>query len=337
MYKQYILQVDVWQKTKTQTNKKLAMCQYWYNLLGHLWESTPPAIAIKDGSAQCITFYMCMWPTRPHVQFEKLKFFAQLDRNVAQVSVMKYFSFWTRPGLYILWSLCLCVYTVLQDTPAQYVSPSVLSALCTAAGGGCVQAESPTETTTTHIKGVPLQEYDYQPLSYEPTSPPSVTASLTGMGRKRRKKRWFSKYKLTTNWSLTHLFFPILLNISLFLFNSIYLKLYTIDAQASPLRHSHQNHSSQSLINPSDPPHHITASWFQSHCSHSSQWVLYLQQLLNLKILNQCDRLVPACYLLPSPIIFRGKLYNQKYILCRSICFIVKNNILKSESLCGAK
>lgn len=177
------------------------MCQYWYNLLGHLWESTPPAIAIKDGSAQCITFYMCMWPTRPHVQFEKLKFFAQLGRNVAQVSVMTYFSIWTRPGLYILWSLCLCVYTVLQDTPAQYVSPSVLSALCTAAGGGCVQAESPTETTTTHIKGVPLEEYDYQPLSYESTSPPSVTASLTGMGRKRRKKDDF----LNTSWPQTDL------------------------------------------------------------------------------------------------------------------------------------
>lgn len=115
-------------------------------------------------------------------------------------------------------------------------------------------------------------------------------------GEEEEKKGWFSKYKLTTNWSLTpHVFFSILLNISLFLFISIYLNPYTVDAPASPLRDSHHNHSSQSLINPSDPPHHITASWFQSHCSHSAQWVLYLQQLLNLKILNQCDRLVPAC------------------------------------------
>lgn len=85
-------------------------------------------------------------------------------------------------------AVCVCL---LQDTPPQYVSPSALlkqAARCTAAWGGCVQAESPTETTTTHIKGVPLVEHDYQPLSYESMSPPSTKASLTGMGREGRQE-----------------------------------------------------------------------------------------------------------------------------------------------------
>lgn len=49
----------------------------------------------------------------------------------------------------------VCVYRASGHTG----SASVLCALHTAAAGGCVQAKSPTETTT-HIKGVPLVEYD---------------------------------------------------------------------------------------------------------------------------------------------------------------------------------
>lgn len=65
----------------------------------------------------------------------------------------------------------------------------LLYALCTAADGGCVQAESPTETTTAHIKGVPLAGYDYQPFSYESTSPPSVLESLWEHGEEEKKKQ----------------------------------------------------------------------------------------------------------------------------------------------------
>lgn len=97
---------------------------------------------------------------------------------------MKYFNFLYKARLvYPVKFVCMWI---LQDTPPQYVSPSVLlklAAQSTAVGGGCVQAESPTETTTTHIKGVPLVEHDYQPLSYESKSPPSIQASLTGRAR----------------------------------------------------------------------------------------------------------------------------------------------------------
>lgn len=69
----------------------------------------------------------------------------------------------------------MCVYRASGHT----TSASVLHALHTAAAGGCVQAKSPTETTT-HIKGVPLVEYDYKLLSHESTSPPREEKRRSG-------------------------------------------------------------------------------------------------------------------------------------------------------------
>lgn len=61
-----------------------------------------------------------------------------------------------------------CVYTELQDTPAQplFCAPCTQLLL-----GDASRQKSPTETTS-HIKGVPLVEYDYKLLSHESTSPP---------------------------------------------------------------------------------------------------------------------------------------------------------------------
>lgn len=157
-----------------------------------------------------------------------------MDRNVAPLLV------------------CACVYSLLQDTWAQYVSPSVLSTLCAAAGGGCVQAENRTKKTR-HIKGVLLVEYDYQPLSCESASPPSTPASLTGMGRDSTKENDF----LNTSWPQTDLSllmssfcFLILLNGSFFLLNFIEVSLKLVQ-----------------LLNALDSPHQtahflVSSHWF---------------------------------------------------------------------------
>lgn len=80
--------------------------------------------------------------------------------------------------------------------------PGQLAAQCTAAGGDESRQRASEDKNTIHIKGVPLVEHDYQPLSPESTSPPS-TPSITHIGWEVRGDL------LNTSWpqtDITHVF-----------------------------------------------------------------------------------------------------------------------------------
>lgn len=138
------------------------VCIYMYTISGHISNACPPNPMANLKNYNVIFAQ----PARNQLWLTLGGFFAQSQVSISCVYV------------------CVSVSTVLQDTPPQFVSPSVLlAAQCTAAGGGCVQAESPKETTT-HIKGVPLVEHDYQPLSYESrVLPPPKHHSLARGGK----------------------------------------------------------------------------------------------------------------------------------------------------------
>lgn len=71
---------------------------------------------------------------------------------------------------------------------------------------------------------------------YQSSLPSPKHHSLAWGGKKKRG--WFAKYKLTTNWSLAHVTLLssfLLLTISLFLFNATSLKRYTLDKDSVKL------------------------------------------------------------------------------------------------------
>lgn len=118
---------------------------------------------------------MCMYKVRTVVRL--------CLSSVHPMKPFLFLSFCMRPSLYIQSSLCMCVQISAH-------SSSLHLTLRTFKAGppmhscwrGCVQAECSRETTT-HIKGVPVVEHDYQPLSFESTSPPFASASFIGMRR----------------------------------------------------------------------------------------------------------------------------------------------------------
>lgn len=157
--------------------------------------------------------------------------------------------FCTRPGLYIQSSLCACVYS-----PSGH-STSVHLTLCALKAGrpvhsccwGMRPGREPQRNNNPHQRsstgGTWLSTFIL--WVYESSLHPSITHRH---GEGRENWAWFAKYKLTTNWSLTHvflLFFFVLLTIFLSLLNSISWKQYTVEAHTSKLRHrdSHHNHS----------------------------------------------------------------------------------------------
>lgn len=161
----------------------------------------------------------------------------------------------------------------------------LLYALCTAADGGRVPRPPPTETTTTHIKGVPLAGYDYQPLSYGSTSPPSVLQSLRRHGEEEKKKRIQADQKLISHsscLSFVSLHTPICIHIL-----GIFFFMYPIymDARIISLCEPSRPFSIISII-PSDPP--------TSHQSWLAQFPVGLFKQSRLKMLGQCDKLVQA-------------------------------------------
>ena len=103
---------------------------------------------------------------------------------VHPINPFLFLSFCMRPSLYIQSSLCMCV-QISAHSSSLHLTLRALKAgpPMHSCWRGCVQAECSRETTTTHIKGVPVVEHDYQPLSFESTSPPFASASFTDMRR----------------------------------------------------------------------------------------------------------------------------------------------------------
>lgn len=95
---------------------------------------------------------------------------------------------------------------------ALFVSPWTAGCPVHSCWRGWVQAESLRGKKTIHIKGVPLVEHDYQPLSPESTSPPS-TPSITHIGWEVRGDL------LNTSWPQTDI-------THVFLFSSDYFSLF---------------------------------------------------------------------------------------------------------------
>ena len=177
-------------------------------------------------------FDIIMHVTKPYT--------SKLDSKLVRVPTMTHFSFQCEAWFCVCVCVCVCVYTVTRDTQPQHISPSMLLKL---AARSCRRGMRPgrephRNNNSPHqrssIDGTWLSTFIL--WVYESSLHPSITH---WHGEGREKRRWFAKDKLTTNWSLTHvfhLFFLLLLTFFLFMFNSISSKLHSGDAYTSTQR-----------------------------------------------------------------------------------------------------
>lgn len=196
---------------------------------GHLWDKHTLTLNIicNRNTRWCTTMHNCvetvceyihvLWPidilvmhapTKPRVQLKKLKCnFWTTGQKCSSSIRYEVLSFSVRGQVFISTQVCVLVYTSGQ------AGRPVHSCLRGMRPGREPHRNNNNPHQRSSIGGTWLSTFIL--WVYESSLCQSITHRH---GEGREKRRWFAKYKLTTNWSLTHafiLFFFLLLTIFL--------------------------------------------------------------------------------------------------------------------------